>query len=33
MPLTLGARVGPYEVTGTLGAGAMARSIARATRG
>jgi hypothetical protein len=33
MPLAVGARLGPYEITGMLGAGGMARCIARGTRG
>jgi len=32
MPLKPGTRIGSYEITGTLGAGGMARSIARAIR-
>jgi hypothetical protein len=32
-PVTPGTRIGQYEIVSPLGAGGMARSIARATRG
>jgi hypothetical protein len=31
MPLSVGTRLGPFEITGTLGAGGMVKFIAHAT--